>query len=178
MNGNIPRRYFWTTLFAGVLLIASTTTHAQSTFGTVVGTVTDSSGSPIPSTSVALTNLGTNEKRTQPTNGDGLYQFVNVTPGQYSVEVQKPGFKRILRSPITVETQSTSKIDIPLQVGDVSQTVEVTAQTPLLQPESSSLGQVVDERKTTELPLNGRNPLNLVALVPSVVPQGGFHVGS
>jgi len=117
--------------------------------------------------------LGTNEKRTQPTNGDGLYQFVNVTPGQYSVEVQKPGFKRILRSPITVETQSTSKIDIPLQVGDVSQTVEVTAQTPLLQPESSSLGQVVDERKTTELPLNGRNPLNLVALVPSVVPQGG-----
>ena len=87
--------------------------------------------------------------------------------------MQKPGFKRILRSPVTVETQSTSKIDIALQVGDVSQTVEVTAQTPLLQPESSSLGQVVDERKTTELPLNGRNPMNLVALVPSVVPQGG-----
>jgi hypothetical protein len=172
MNGNIPRRYFLATLFA-FILISSTSTYAQSTFGTVVGTVTDSSGSPIPATSVALTNLGTNEKRTQATNGDGLYQFVNVTPGKYSVEVQKPGFKRILRSPITVETQSTSKIDIPLQVGDVSQTVEVTAQTPLLQPESSSLGQVVDERKTTELPLNGRNPLNLVALVPSVVPQGG-----
>jgi hypothetical protein len=74
---------------------------------------------------------------------------------------------------VAVETQSTSKIDIPLQIGDVSQTVEVTAQTPLLQPESSSLGQVVDERRTTEMPLNGRNPLNLVALVPSVVPQGG-----
>jgi hypothetical protein len=110
MNGNIPRLYFWAPLFAIVLLITSTTTHAQSTFGTVVGTVTDASGSPIPGVSVALTNLGTNEKRTQPTNGDGLYQFVNVTPGQYSVEVQKPGFKRILRSPITVETQSTSKI--------------------------------------------------------------------
>lgn len=172
MNGNIPRGYFWATLFA-VILIASTTTWAQSTFGSVVGTVADSSGSPIPGTGVVLTNLGTSEKRTQATNGEGLYQFLNVLPGQYSVEVQKPGFKRILRSPITVETQSTSKIDIALQVGDVSQTVEVTAQTPLLQPESSSLGQVVDERKTTELPLNGRNPLNLVALVPSVVPQGG-----
>ncbi|HMJ60170.1 MAG TPA: carboxypeptidase-like regulatory domain-containing protein [Bryobacteraceae bacterium] len=156
-----------------VILIASTTTWAQSTFGSVVGTVADSSGSPIAGTEVVLMNLGTSAKRTQPTNGEGLYQFLNLTPGQYSVEVQKPGFKRVLRSPVTVETQSTSKIDIALQVGDVSQTVEVTAQTPLLQPESSSLGQVVDERKTTELPLNGRNPMNLVALVPSVVPQGG-----
>jgi hypothetical protein len=72
-----------------------------------------------------------------------------------------------------VETESTSKIDLALQVGELTQTVEVTAETPLLQPESSSLGQVVDTRKTDELPLNGRNPLNLTALVPSVVPQGG-----
>jgi hypothetical protein len=133
----------------------------------------DSSGAPIAGTEVTLTSLGTSEKRSQTTNSDGLYQFVNVVPGQYSVEVQKPGFKRVLRSPVTVETQTSSKIDIDLQVGDVSQTVEVTAQTPLLQPESSSLGQVVDQRKTNELPLNGRNPLSLVALVPSVVPQGG-----
>ena len=127
------------TLFVAVLL-ARTTTYAQSTFGSVVGTVIDASGSAVPDTTVALTNLGTNEKRTQPTNGDGLYQFVNVTPGQYSVQVQKPGFKRVLRSPIAVETQSTSKIDIALEIGDVSQTVEVTSQAPLLQPESSSLG--------------------------------------
>ncbi len=72
-----------------------------------------------------------------------------------------------------METQSTVKIDLTLQLGDVTQTVEVTAQTPLLQTEQSSLGQVVDTRKTDELPLNGRNPLNLTALVPSVVPQGG-----
>jgi hypothetical protein len=107
------------------------------------------------------------------TNSDGLYQFVNVTPGQYSVSVEKTGFKRIVRSPVRVETESTAKIDLSLQVGELTQTVEVTAQTPLLQPESSSLGQVVDTRKTDELPLNGRNPLNLTALVPSVVPQGG-----
>ena len=147
--------------------------HAQSTFGSVVGNVTDPSGATISGTEVILTNLGTNEKRTETTNGEGLYQFINVVPAQYSVSVEKPGFKRIVRSPVEVQTQTTSKIDLALQVGAVNQTVEVTAQTPLLTPESSSLGTVIDERKATELPLNGRNPMNLVALTPSVVPQGG-----
>lgn len=156
-----------------LLLVFACSAHSQSTFGTVVGNVSDASGAPVASTDVTLTNLGTNEKRTSTTNSDGLYQFVNVTPGQYSVSVEKTGFKRIVRSPVRVETESTAKIDLSLQVGELTQTVEVTAQTPLLQPESSSLGQVVDTRKTDELPLNGRNPLNLTALVPSVVPQGG-----
>ncbi len=147
--------------------------YSQSSFGTVVGNVTDSSGAALPGTPVTLTNLGTNEKRTESTNTEGLYQFVSVAPGQYSVEVSKTGFKRILRSPVGVETESTAKVDLALELGDVTQTVEVTAAAPQLQPESSSLGQVIDERKTVELPLNGRNPLNLVALVPSVVPQGG-----
>ncbi len=146
--------------------------NSQTTFGSVVGNVTDPSGAPIPNTEVTLTNLGTNEKRTETTNSDGLYQFTNVAPAEYSVSVEKTGFKRIVRTPVTVQTQTTSKIDLALQVGEVNQTVEVTAQTPLLTPESSSLGTVIDERKTVELPLNGRNPLNLVALVPSVVPQG------
>jgi hypothetical protein len=155
-----------------VVLLAPSLLHAQTTFGTVVGTVTDASGAAVPATEVTLTNLGTSEKRTQSTNAEGLYQFVNVLPGQYSVEIHKPGFKRVFQSPVTVQTETTTKVDLNLQIGDVSQTVEVTAQIALLQPDSSSLGQVIDERKTTELPLNGRNPMNLVALVPSVVPQG------
>ncbi len=156
-----------------VILAFPKASYAQSTFGSVVGTVTDATGGAVAATQVTLTNLGTSERRVETTNNDGLYQFVNVVPGQYSVGVEKSGFKRVLRSPVSVETQSTSKIDIQLQIGEITQTVEVTAQTPLLQPENSSLGQVVDERKTDELPLNGRNPLNLTALVPSVVPQGG-----
>ncbi len=120
---------------------------AQTTFGTVVGNVVDPSGAAISATDVTLTNLGTNEKRTESTNAEGLYTFVNVPPGQYSVEVAKPGFKRVLRTPVSVETATTSKIDLSLEVGAVNQTVEVTAQTPLLAPESSSLGQVIDERK-------------------------------
>ena len=159
--------------FAVAFLLVVPAAYSQSTFGSVVGNVFDATGAPVAATEVTLTNLGTSEKRTSTTNNDGLYQFVNVLPGQYTVGVQKTGFKRILRSPVRVETENTAKIDISLQVGELTQTVEVTAQTPLLQPESSSLGQVVDTRKTDELPLNGRNPLNLTALVPSVVPQGG-----
>src|SRR3954447_20361393 len=162
---------------ASVLMLAlfslASISFAQTTFGTVIGNVTDPSGAGIANAQVTLTNAGTNEKRTATANTDGLYQFVNVQPGQYTVEVAQSGFKRLVRGPFSVETQSTAQIDVALQVGDVSQTVEVTAQTPLLQPETSSLGQVIDQRKTNELPLNGRNPLNLVALVPSVVPQGG-----
>lgn len=160
-------------LAAVSILLGTPLAFSQETFGSIVGNVIDSTGAAITATPVTLTNLGTSEKRTENTNGDGFYQFVNLPPGQYSVEVQKTGFKRVLQSPVTVQTQTTTKIDLTLQIGEVSQTVEVTAQTPLLQPEQSSLGQVVDERKTDELPLNGKNPMNLTALVPSVVPQGG-----
>ena len=159
-----------------LLLLAGTTIHlslAQTTFGSILGVITDSSGAPVPDAQITLTNLATTEKHTTTSSSGGTYQFVNLPPAQYRVEAEKAGFKRITREPVVIETQTTSKIDLALQVGDVTQTVEVTAQTPLIQAENSSLGQVIDERKTTELPLNGRNPLNLVALVPSVVPQGG-----
>lgn len=147
--------------------------YAQTTFGSIVGTVTDPSGAPITNATVTLTNLGTAGKQTAPTNAQGFYQFVNLAPGQYSVGVKQPGFKSVLRTPVTVQTETATRIDLTLQVGELSQQIEVTAQTPLLQPESSSLGEVIGERTTNTLPLNGRNPMNLVALVPSVVPQGG-----
>ncbi len=162
-------------LFGAALILMSIPQflYSQTSYGSVVGNVTDSTGSALANAPVTLTNLGTNEKRNERTNADGLYQFVNVSPGQYSAEVSQSGFKKVIKSPITVETQSTAKVDVTLELGDVTQTVEVTASAPQLQPDSSSLGQVIDQRKTDELPLNGRNPLNLVALVPSVVPQGG-----
>jgi hypothetical protein len=124
---------------------------------------------------VTLTNLGTAEKRTQTTGGDGLYSFVNLFPGRYKIEVEKTGFKRFTRPEVIVEVNQTSHIDVTLQVGDVTQTVEVTAETPLLQSETSSLGQVVERRATNELPLNGRNIFNLTAIAPSVVPQGNNY---
>jgi len=145
---------------------------AQSTYGSIAGAITDSSGAAIADAQVTLSNLGTAEKRTQTTGSDGLYSFVNLFPGRYKVEVEKSGFKRFTRPEVVVEVNQSARIDATLQVGDVTQTVEVTGETPLLQAETSSLGQVIDEREANELPLNGRNVFNLAELAPSVVPQG------
>jgi len=146
--------------------------RAQSTYGAIVGSVTDSSGAAITDANVTLTNVGTSEKRSQSSGSDGLFTFVNLFPGQYRIDVEKPGFKHFARTGITVEVQQSTRIDAALQVGEVSQVVEVTAETPLLQSETSSLGTVVDAREANELPLNGRNIYNLATITPSVVPQG------
>src|ERR1700677_2293235 len=170
----MPRRILCTLLVSvSLLLSASLSLHAQSTFGTVIGSVTDSSGAAIPGASVTLTNVETQEKRTQDSNADGLFTFPNVTPGQYRVDVEKPGFKHFARTDVTVQVQLSVTIAAALQVGEVSQVVEVTSQTPLLQTESASLGTVVEQRKADELPLNGRNIFNLITVSPAAVAQGG-----
>jgi len=155
-----------------VALIFSSPLAAQTTYGAIAGTVTDTSGAAITDAQVALTNPDTGEKRTETTGGDGLYSFVNVLPGRYRIEVEKTGFKRTTRPEVIVDVGQSVRMDLTMQVGDMTQTVEVTGETPLLQSETSSLGQVVEERKANELPLNGRNVFNLISLAPSVVPQG------
>src|SRR5215472_18223248 len=141
---------------------------AQSTYGSITGAVTDPSGAAIADAQVALTNLGTAAKRTQSTGSDGLYSFPNLFPGRYKIEVEKTGFKRFTRPEVVVEVNQSARIDVTLQVGEVTQTVEVSGETPLFQSETSSLGQVVEARKTNELPLNGRNIFNLTSVAPSV----------
>ncbi|HTU46749.1 MAG TPA: TonB-dependent receptor [Bryobacteraceae bacterium] len=154
---------------AGLLNLPLT---AQTTYGSIAGAVTDPSGATIAGAQVTLTNVGTSEKRTQQTGNDGLFLFVNLIPGSYSIEVEKPGFKRYSRPQIAVDVNQNVHVDASLQVGNVQETVEVTAETPLIQTETSSLGTVVDTREANELPLNGRNIFNLTTITPSVVPQG------
>jgi hypothetical protein len=146
--------------------------EAQTFYGSIVGTITDSSGSSVPDATVTLINAATSQRRSAQSSQDGNYEFVNLIPGHYNIEVEKTGFKRITRNDVEVQVQAAVRVDAALQVGDVGQTVEVTAQTPLLQTETSSLGTVVDQRKVQEMPLNGRNVINLVTLVPGVVAQG------
>src|SRR5207253_2433704 len=160
-------------LSLSVVFFAIASAQGQSTYGAIAGSVTDPSGAAIPDAQVTLTNLGTAEKRTRPTGVDGLYSFVNLLPGNYRIEVEKQGFKRITREPVVVQVQQSTKIDVALQVGQVSETVEVISETPLLQSETSSLGQVVEQRKANERPLNGRNIYNLITLSPGAVAQGG-----
>src|ERR1700679_2654463 len=146
---------------------------AQSTFGSISGSVADASGSAVPDAQVTLTSTATSAKQTFTTGGDGLYSFVNLNPGEYRLEVEKAGFKHYKRESVIVQVQQAVRIDATMEVGAVSQTVEVTAETPLLTPTDTSLGQVIDQRATNEIPLNGRNVFNLITLSPAAIAQGG-----
>jgi Carboxypeptidase regulatory-like domain len=170
----MPSRKVWALFYTAVLVVTtSLSLYGQSTYGTVDGSVLDSSGAAIADAQVTLTNKGTQDKRVQNTGAEGLFQFVNVNSGPYRLDVEKAGFKHFTRDPVVVEVQQDSHIVATLPVGQVSETVEVTAETPLLQVETSSLGQVVETRKTNELPLNGRNIFNLITISPAAVAQGG-----
>jgi hypothetical protein len=159
--------------FVVIVLTTSLTLRAQSTYGTVDGTVMDPSGASVAAAQVILTNTGTQEQHTQTTGDQGGFQFVNVIPGDYRLDVEKPGFKHYKHDNVAVQVQQDTHVDASLTVGQQSETVEVTAETTLLQAETSSLGQVVDQRKADELPLNGRNIFNLIIISPAAVAQGG-----
>jgi hypothetical protein len=150
----------------------------QNVYGSITGVVTDTSGAAIADAKVTLTNTDTGEKRTIESDASGNYSFPNILPGRYKLEAEKTGFKKFVREPIVVQIESGLRVDIALPVGAQTETVEVTSEAPLLQSETQSLGQVVEQRSVTELPLNGRNPLALVGLVPGVVPQGTPSAGN
>src|SRR6516165_5427391 len=165
----MPRR-----LLSILPLIALSTgiLQGQAFYGSIVGNVNDSSGAALASTTVTLTNSATGDRRAVVTASDGSYRFVNLVPGTYRLEIGHPGFKRYTRDQIDVSVESQVRTDVVMQVGDVSQSVEVQAQELLLQTETANPSDVVGSRAVQELPLNGRNILNLISLDPGVVPQG------
>ena len=168
------RRFCGVALLLGFLVsMACLNVHAQSTYGSVSGIVTDPSGAAVPGATVTLTNLSTSEKRSQPSGDEGHFTFVNLFQGEYRIDIEKQGFKHFGHPGVVVQVQQDTHVDATLTVGQVSETVEVTSETPLLQTESSSLGQVVEQRKADELPLNGRNIFNLITVSPAAVAQGG-----
>src|ERR1051326_3350025 len=166
---------------AALLLAMCLSAGAQVRFGGVVGTVTDPSGAAVTEATVTLTNLDTNEKRTTTTGPTGNYTFPNVNAGRYRLEIEKAGFNKLVREPLEVQVDVMSRADAALQVGAVTQTVEVTTQAPLLQTDSSSLGQTVEANQIVATPISGRNTNNLLTLVPGVVAGGttyGVMVGN
>src|SRR5580700_5784183 len=170
----LSRRFCAAVLSLGVLLcIFSLNLNAQSTYGSISGTVSDPSGAAIGAANITLTNVGTAEKRTQVTADNGQFTFVNLFQGNYRVDIEKQGFKHFARTGVVVEVQQDTHIETSLTLGQVSEVVEVTGETPLIQVETSSLGQVVEQRKANELPLNGRNIFNLITVSPAAVAQGG-----
>ena len=163
---------FWVVVTIVVLCLATTRGYSQATNGTINGTVSDPTGDVVAGAKVKLTNSGTAESRTATTNDSGFYSFENLPPGQYEISVQQSGFKQLTRQNIELQVDSTLRINLELSLGTATQVVTVVSGSPLIQAETSSLGTVIDQRETNEIPLNGRNAMNLVALAPSVVPQG------
>jgi hypothetical protein len=155
-----------------LLFFAAAYGFSQATNGNINGTLTDQTGGVVPNATVTLSNIGTADTRTAITNASGLYQFNNLPPGQYRIVVKQPGFKQLTQESIGLQVDSTLQINLTLTLGTATEVVTVQANTPLIQAETSSLGTVIDQRQTNEIPLNGRNAMNLVALAPSVVPQG------
>jgi hypothetical protein len=155
-----------------VLVAFALAALGQTFFGSIVGTVSDETGSSVPNAIVAVVNMGTSERRTAQTDAQGDYQFVNLVPGVYRIEIEKESFRRLTRDQVQVQVQAAVRVDATMQVGEVTQTLEVTSAVPLLQTEQANLSQVVEGRTVQDMALNGRNVLNLVGLVPGVVPQG------
>src|SRR6202171_2739999 len=141
---------------------------AGQTFGSSTGEVRDQSGAVIPAVPVTVTNTGTNAARTTNTNEAGVYSFPDLVPANYQVRVEAPGFQPMLRTGIDLQVQQTVRIDFALIVGQSTQTVEVSAAAATLTTESATVGTVIEEKNINDLPLNGRNFLQLVALAPNV----------
>jgi hypothetical protein len=158
-------------LVLALVVVATGTAWCQST-GSIVGSVTDGQNGAVPDAAISVVNTSTGVAQEGKSNASGDYQFLNLQTGFYKVTVSTPGFKQLVRSNIEVTVNNATRIDAPLEIGAVSETVEVTTETPLLSPQSSSLNYEVGSKQIDALPLNGRNPINLVSLVPGVVPQG------
>ena len=156
----------------GSWLFSGSALRAQTTTGSVVGVVTDATNATISSAAVSLTNTETSDKRTADTDSNGAYQFPILPPGNYRLEVEKAGFKRFVRDRVQVTVQGALRVDASLAVGDTADAVTVSAETPLVDTQSAAVSSVVEGRTVDELPLNGRNTMNLLATVAGVVPQG------
>jgi len=138
------------------------------TLGEITGVVNDSTGAVIVGAKVTATNTGTNATRVAASNDAGIYSFPAMQPGAYTLKVEMAGFKSFTETGIQLQVQQTARIDVTMEVGEVTQTIEVSGGGALLTTENATVGTVIENRRIVELPLNGRNFLQLVSLSPNV----------
>ncbi|HWB99158.1 MAG TPA: TonB-dependent receptor [Bryobacteraceae bacterium] len=143
---------------------------AQTTTGSIVGKVTDASGAAVPNASVTITNVDTGITNKITTNSNGDYAVTPLPVGHYTVTIEAQGFKRSVNTGITLNVQDRIGVNVTLELGQVSETVEVTGAAPALQTDTSYLGQVVDSQKIVDLPLNGRFFTRLAVLTAGTLP--------
>ena len=165
-------------LLAVATLLSSTSAFAQSSTGLITGTVTDASGAVVQNVTVTITQLQTNRRAVVRTGADGRFLSPALAIGDYKLESQAAGFKLASRSGITLEVNQTADIRVTLEVGTAAERIEVVAEAPLLESNTSELGKVVDNRRILELPLNTRNVFSLINLTPGAVGSSGIRYDS
>ncbi|HLJ18254.1 MAG TPA: TonB-dependent receptor [Bryobacteraceae bacterium] len=178
----MSRRRWFVSAIAGVtalLLIAPL--DAQLSTAAVNGSVRDSTGGNVPSATILLTNTETGVQRTTMSNNAGKYLFLSLAPGHYTLEAGHPGFQTLHIEPFVLEVNQTATFDLTLEVGQVQQSVDVTATGEAIEASTSELGAVVAQKQVVDLPLNGRNFTQLLTLSPGASPAnvsqnsgGGF----
>jgi hypothetical protein len=168
MNQSVIRTICCVSLLACALLL-----HGQSEQTSITGTVTDSSGAIVPGANVAIRNVATNVITRTTTNSAGLYFLPSLPRGTYELSVEKSGFRlaRIENIPLTTGLAATQ--DVTLQVGTMTEAVQVSATAVQLEAQSSDMNTVVTSRPVSELPVLGRDPLSFAALAPGVIPTQG-----
>ena len=142
---------------------------AQDPRGTILGRVTDASGAPVPKAAIKVINEATGLTASTNSTEAGDYRAPYLNPGSYRVEAEAAGFSKLLRPAVQVRATEIVALDLELKVGQVSESVEVKAETPLLNTADVTLGQVIDQRRIEELPLFAGNAMDLVHLAPGTV---------
>lgn len=170
-------------VFVFLLLASFTSVHANSTNASVAGRITDPAKALIVDAKVAAISTGTNVRYETTTNGSGEYYLANLPPDTYRIEIEKSGFKKLIKPDVVLHVQDALNIDFEMTLGSVSETVTVEAGAPLVNTESATVSTVVDRTFVENLPLNGRSFQTLILLAPGVVPtatafndQGQFSV--
>ena len=167
------RRFDRVLVSLSLVLLAPVLLCAQSFQGGVRGIVSDQAGAAVPVAKVMLINEGTNEQRATLSNAVGEYTFTAVDPATYTVQAEAPGFKRFAATGIVVTTQGFPTVDVKLEIGDVTQSVNVSEETALVETSNASTGQVIDKQKLDDLPNMGRNPFYETVKVSQNVTPGG-----
>jgi carboxypeptidase family protein/TonB-dependent receptor-like protein len=159
------RRFSWLVM----LLLIATNVQAQSTNATITGRVTDPAKAVLGGARVTLINAGTNVVRSATTDAAGSYLLTNVPPGDYRLQVEKEGFKSVIKPGIVVHVQDNLEINFEMALGAVSESVTVTGGAPLVNARDASVSTVVDRNFAENLPMNGRSFQTLIELTPGVV---------
>src|SRR5216684_3911599 len=168
-----------------MIFVYSFSVFGQSSSAALSGRITDPSGAPVAAAQVRAINADTNARREASTADSGNYTIPLLPVGTYTVEVEARGFKIARRAGVILQIATSQELDFTLNIGDVTEVVNVEASAPLLETESHSTGAVIENRKIVELPLNSRTFYGLAYLVPGVMPpaqnstlgyRGGFNV--